>query len=928
MSASADTTAADHAAAMISFELDGQPASARPGETIWQVAHRMGQSLPHLCYRHEPGYRPDGNCRVCMVEVVGERVLAPSCKRVPTPGMKVITASDRAKKSRELVMELLVADQPPREVARDPKSSLWQWADQLGVSSSRFPASAHKPSLDRSHVAISVGLDACINCGLCERACREVQVNDVIGMAHRGHRARIVFDMQSPMGESTCVGCGECVQACPTGALLPASLVDSSGLKIIEPEDSVDSLCPYCGVGCQTTYHVHENKIVAVDGRNGPANHNRLCVKGRFGYDYISHPHRLTQPLIRRDDAPKSWDSQVDPANPWTHFRPATWAEALEHAAAGLRAIRDVYGPSSLAGFGSAKGSNEEAYLFQKLVRTGFGTNNVDHCTRLCHASSVAALMECIGSGAVTAPFSAAAEAEVIFIIGANPAVNHPVAATFIKNAVKQGARLYIADPRRQSLSRLATEHLQFRPGTDVALLSAMIHTIIEENLFDPSYVEHQTRGFAELKAEMADNSPEAMAPLCGIDAEVIRRFARDYATSRASIIFWGMGVSQHVHGTDNSRCLIALALLTGQVGRPGSGLHPLRGQNNVQGASDAGLIPMVFPDYKSVADPVARVFYEKLWGKSDLDAKPGLTVVEIMRAIHAGQVRGMYIMGENPAMSDPDLHHARQALSMLDHLVVQEIFLTETAWHADVVLPASAFPEKSGTFTNTDRRVQLARPAVMPPGDARQDLWIIEQLANRIGLDWHYDGPGDVFNEMRQGLKGFRGITWNRLERDGAVTYPCDAEDEAGHEIIFGDRFPTADGRGRLVPAKIVPPDEVPNDEYPMVLSTGRVLEHWHTGAMTRRAGVLDDIEPEPTVFVNPKELGRWGKRPGEFVTVETRRGEIRLKTRADRDVPPGMIFIPFCFAEAAANLLTNPALDPFGKIPEFKFCAARVVV
>jgi formate dehydrogenase major subunit len=388
------------------------------------------------------------------------------------------------------------------------------------------------------------------------------------------------------------------------------------------------------------------------------------------------------------------------------------------------------------------------------------------------------------------------------------------------------------------------------------------------------------------------------------------------------------MGVSQHVHGTDNSRCLIALALLTGQVGRPGSGLHPLRGQNNVQGASDAGLIPMVFPDYKSVADPVARVFYEKLWGKSDLDAKPGLTVVEIMRAIHAGQVRGMYIMGENPAMSDPDLHHARQALSMLDHLVVQEIFLTETAWHADVVLPASAFPEKSGTFTNTDRRVQLARPAVMPPGDARQDLWIIEQLANRIGLDWHYDGPGDVFNEMRQGLKGFRGITWNRLERDGAVTYPCDAEDEAGHEIIFGDRFPTADGRGRLVPAKIVPPDEVPNDEYPMVLSTGRVLEHWHTGAMTRRAGVLDDIEPEPTVFVNPKELGRWGKRPGEFVTVETRRGEIRLKTRADRDVPPGMIFIPFCFAEAAANLLTNPALDPFGKIPEFKFCAARVVV
>lgn len=912
----------------IVFELDGKTVEAHPGETIWQVNRRLGHTLPHLCYRHEPGYRPDGNCRVCVVEIVGERVLTPSCKRTPTPGMKVITQSERAQRSRHLVMELLVADQPPREKAHDPKSSFWNWADTMGVDTSRFPARHEKIPLDQSHRAISVGLDSCINCGLCERACREVQVNDVIGMAHRGHRAQIVFDIQSPMGQSTCVGCGECVQACPTGALLPASLVDSTGLKVIQPEDSVDSLCPYCGVGCQATYHVHDNRIVAVDGQNGPANQNRLCVKGRFGYDYITHPHRLTQPLIRRDDAPKAWDIQVDPANPWTHFRPASWTEALEHAGAGLRAIRDVYGPHALAGFGSAKGSNEEAYLFQKLVRSGFGTNNIDHCTRLCHASSVAALMECIGSGAVTAPFAAASDAEVIFIIGANPTVNHPVAATFIKNAVKRGARLYIADPRRQILSRHATEHLQFRPGMDVALLSAIIHTIIYENLYDPAYVASHTSGFEELKAEMADQSPEAMAPLCGIDASLIRRFARDFATSHASIIFWGMGISQHVHGTDNSRCLIALALLTGQVGRPGTGLHPLRGQNNVQGASDAGLIPMVYPDYRSVTDPEARDFYQKLWGIKDLDPKPGLTVVEIMRAIHNHQIRGMYIMGENPAMSDPDLHHARTALSMLDHLVVQEIFLTETAMHANVILPSSAFYEKSGTFTNTDRRVQLARPVVMPPGQARQDLWIIEQIANRIGLDWHYDGPSDVFNEMREGMRGFTGITWNRLEKEGAVTYPCDDEFHDGHEVIFGDSFPTPDGRGRLVPTKVLPPDELPDVEFPLVLSTGRVLEHWHTGAMTRRSGVLDDIEPEPTVFVNPRELHRMGVDAGAYVKVETRRGEITLKTRADRDVPPGMIFIPFCYAEAAANLLTNPALDPFGKIPEFKFCAARIVV
>ena len=911
----------------IPFELDGQEVHARPDETIWQAAHRMGAAIPHLCYRHAAGYRPDGNCRVCVVEIAGERVLAPSCTRKPTPGMKVSTRSARAEKARSMVMELLVTDQPSKAKAHDPNSDFWGWAAKMGVETSRFPARQHVPAPDRSHPAMAVGLDACIHCGLCVRACREVQVNDVIGMSQRGHSARIVFDMGDPMGESTCVACGECVQACPTGALMESRLLDSDGLKVIEPETSVDSLCPYCGVGCQTTYHVHDNRIFAVDGRNGPANHNRLCVKGRFGFDYVSHPHRLTQPLIRRDDAPKGPDVQVDPANPWTHFRPASWVEALDRAANGLRAIREAYGSSALAGFGSAKGSNEEAYLFQKLVRTGFGTNNVDHCTRLCHASSVAALMETIGSGAVTAPFSAAADAEVIFVIGANPTVNHPVAATFVKNAVKKGARLYVADPRRQPLSRLATAHLQFRPGMDVALLSSLIHTIIYEGLYDPVYVASHTKGFEELKAATRDQSPEAMAPLVGVDAETLRAFARDYATSRASIIFWGMGISQHVHGTDNARCLISLALLTGQVGRPGTGLHPLRGQNNVQGASDAGLIPIAYPDYRRVTDPAARAFFEDFWGMP-LDPNVGLTVVEIMRAIHAGQIRGMYIMGENPAMSDPDLHHARKALSMLDHLVVQEIFLTETAWHADVVLPASAFPEKSGTFTNTDRRVQLAQPAVMPPGEARQDLWIIERLARKLGLDWQYDGPGDVFEEMRKCLHGFGGISWNRLEREGAVTYPCEDEHGEGHEIIFGDRFPTADGRGRFVPTEILPPDEVPDSEYPLVLTTGRLLEHWHTGAMTRRAEVLDTIEPEPTVGINPRELARLGGTPGQFVTVETRRGKVRLRARADRDVPPGLIFIPFCFAEAAANLLTNPALDPFGKIPEFKFCAAKLIV
>ncbi|SEO85486.1 formate dehydrogenase major subunit [Rhodospirillales bacterium URHD0017] len=909
----------------IKFSIDGREVEARDGETIWQVASRHDVGIPHLCYSTAPSYRPDGNCRACMVEIEGERVLAASCLRKPTEGMKVGVVTERAEKARRMVFELLVADQPARETAHDPDSKFWNWADKVGVSTSRFPAAEH-PATDISHPAMSVNLDACIECNLCVRACREVQVNDVIGMAGRGHGEKIVFDFDDPMGDSSCVACGECVQACPTGALMPSSLLDRKTQERTGWADrTVDSLCPFCGVGCQLTYHIKDDKILHVTGKDGPANHERLCVKGRFGYDYANHPERLTVPLIRKDGVPKSADDEVDPANPWTHFREATWEEAMQRAAAGLLEIRERKGGPGLAGFGSAKGSNEEAYLFQKLVRTGFGTNNVDHCTRLCHASSVAALFEGIGSGAVTAPFSAALDAETIIVIGANPTSNHPVAATFIKNAVKRGAKLIVADPRGQGLSRHATVNLRFKPGSDVALLNAMLHTIITEGLTDRQYIAGFTEGFPELAERIKDFSPEKMEAVCGVPAETLRTVARMYARSKASIIFWGMGISQHVHGTDNARCLIALALVTGQVARPGTGLHPLRGQNNVQGASDAGLIPMFFTDYRPVELESAHDYFEKTWG-TELDPKRGLTVVEIMNAIHAGEIEGMYIMGENPAMSDPDVHHARMALAKLKHLVVQDIFLTETAWHADVVLPASVFPEKTGTFTNTDRRVQLGRTALPLPGKARLDLDIIIDLANRLGCGWTYDGVGAVYTEMADTMPSLKNISWERLVREGAVTYPADAPDKPGNEILFAAGYPTKSGRGKIVPANIRPPDELPDEQYPYVLSTGRVLEHWHTGAMTRRSQVLDELEPEAMAHLPPRELERLGIEPGDMIRVSTRRGVIELKVRIDSDVPDGMVFIPFCYAEAAANILTNPALDPFGKIPEFKFCAAQV--
>ena len=908
----------------IDFTLNGETVTAQPGETIWQVSQRLGIEIPHLCYSPEPGYRADGNCRACMVEIEGERVLAASCIRTPGEGMVVDSASERATSARRMVFELLIADQPGREEAHDADSMLWRWADRIGIADSRFDAKS-APAGDPSHPAMAVNLDACINCTLCVRACREVQVNDVIGMAHRGSEARIVFDFDDPMGDSTCVACGECVQACPTGALMPAAMMNEDGPGAVSPDRTVDSLCPYCGVGCQLTYHIKDDRLVKVEGRDGPANHGRLCVKGRFGFDYVHHPHRIVTPMIRREGVGKDDLASLDASNPLALFREASWEEALDVAAAGLARIRDAHGGKALAGFGSAKGSNEEAYLFQKLVRTGFGTNNVDHCTRLCHASSVAALMETINSGAVTAPFFECANSDVIVVIGANPTVNHPVAATFFKNAAKAGKTLIVMDPRGQALSRHATHMLQFKSGTDVALLNAIMNTIVAEGLHDPDYIDRHTEGFDALKAHIEPFTPEEMAPICGIDADTIRTVARKYATAPASIVFWGMGISQHIHGTDNARCLISLALMTGQVGRPGTGLHPLRGQNNVQGASDVGLIPMFYPDYRSVAGADIREVFETAW-KTSLDPERGLTVVEIVNAIHAGEIRGMYIMGENPAMSDPDVGHARDALAMLDHLVVQELFLTETAYYADVVLPASAFPEKDGSYTNTNRQVQIGRAALPLPGEARQDMWIVQEIARRLGLDWSYDGPADVFAEMHELMPSLNGISWERLQREDSVTYPVASFDVPGDDVIFGDGFPTASGRGKFVPASIAPPDEVPDADYPMILTTGRVLEHWHTGAMTRRAGVLDAIEPEAIAHLAPADLDRMGLAPGAKIRVETRRGAIELIGRMDKDVPSGVVFIPFCFTEAAANLLTNDALDPFGKIPEFKFCAARV--
>ncbi len=921
---------------VIGFELDGQAIEAVPGESILQAAQRSGVDIPHLCFKE--GYRADGNCRACVVEIEGERVLAPSCCRAPAEGMKVQARSDRALKSQKMVLEMLLSDMPEQgykwndDNPASPHGELSDWAGRMQVSVRPELAALRRaqPRADVSHPAMAVNLDACIQCTRCVRACREVQVNDVIGYAQRGAHSQIVFDLGDDMGASSCVACGECVQACPTGALMPKTQIGSQKV-----DKKVDSVCPYCGVGCLITYNIKDEKIISVDGRDGPANASRLCVKGRFGFDYVHHDQRLTKPLIRKTGLAKD-PEKITEYKHWSEvFREATWQEALDLSGGTLAQLRDTHGKKSLAGFGSAKGSNEEAYLFQKLVRTGFGSNNVDHCTRLCHASSVAALLEGVGSGAVSNQVNDVEHSDVIFIIGSNPTTNHPVAATWMKNAAQRGAKIILADPRRTDLARHAWRSLQFKPDTDVLLLNALIHVVIAEGLVAQEFVAQRASNFEALKAQVQDYAPEAVQERCGIDAETIKEVARAFATAKASMILWGMGISQHIHGTDNARCLIALCAITGQIGKPGSGLHPLRGQNNVQGASDAGLIPMMLPNYQRVNNTEAHQWFENFW-QAPLDDQPGYTVVEIMHKALADdsdphKVRGMYVMGENPAMSDPDLHHARHALASLTHLVVQDIFMTETAWLADVVLPATAWPEKTGTVTNTDRMVQMGRAALPLPGDARQDLWIIQQLAGRLGLQWSYagddSGVASVYEEMRQAMHGvIAGISWERLQKEGSVTYPCLSREDPGQPTVFMHDVPTDDGRIHLVPAGFIAADEAPDASYPLVLITGRQLEHWHTGSMTRRSSTLDALEPVATISINGKELARLGLRAGSRVELASRRGSVQAILRQDDGTPDATLFMPFAYREAAANLLTNAALDPVGKIPEFKYCAVRL--
>jgi formate dehydrogenase major subunit len=926
----------------VTLTIDGREATVPEGTTIWDAAKALDIEIPALC--HDERYDPVGVCRTCVVDV-GARVLAAACVRPCEDGMEVKTATENVERQRAMLTRLLLVDQPPAE--EDPKETttgdneLLVLVRRYGVSRDDLPNGRGRGE-DFSNPVIAVNHDACILCDRCVRACDDVQGNDVIGRSGKGYASRIAFDLNDPMGESSCVTCGECVAACPTGALVNKPIHDVP----IRPRSelkSVDSVCPYCGVGCALTYHVDEERgaIAFAEGREQPGNHSRLCVKGRYGWDYAASPQRLTVPLVRREGSypkgPLSGDVRgegrgrrkpgglVDYDEVMPHFREASWEEALDLAASRLKEIHTAHGPGAIAGFGSAKCSNEEAYLFQKLIRAGFGTNNVDHCTRLCHASSVAALFEGVGSGAVSTTYGDIVNADVAILAGTNTTANHPVASSFFKQARRRGTRLVVVDVRRERIAEHADIFCQIKPGTDVAFYNGVMHEIIRLGLIDRDFIAQRVSNYGELAKTVKEYPPERVAQMCGIDADTVRAVARLWGEAHAAIVFWGMGISQHTTGTDNARCLIALCSITGQVGRAGTGLHPLRGQNNVQGASDAGLIPMMYPDYQEVDRPEARAVFERAWGR-ELDPERGLTVTEIVASALKGGVRGMYMMGENPFLSDPNINKVRKALGALEFLVVQDIFLTETCEFADVILPASSYLEKEGTYTNTDRRVQIGRKVLDPPGQARLDWQIIQDMSNRIGLEMDYDSPSEVFDELVSLMPNYAGLSYENLGATGKLYPNPDPEHSDGTVVLFDERFGTDDGKAHLVPAEWLPAKELPDEEFPFVLNTGRLLEHWHTGSMTRRSYALDAIQPEAHVYLNPGDAEQLGVTSGDYVRVSSRRGSIELRARLSHRDTPGTCFVPFHFREAAANLLTIDEIDPTGKIPEFKFCAVRI--
>jgi formate dehydrogenase alpha subunit len=912
----------------VKLTINNREIMAKNGTTVLEAALNAGIYIPTLCY--DPDLTPYGGCRLCVVEIEGMRGLVSSCTTPVTDGMVIHTDTPRVNQSRRITMELISANHHGDclACAKNQDCELLKIGRYLGVEQDRVERlrkDTEVLSVDDSHPAFIRDLNKCILCAICVRACHEIVCHDAIDIAFRGDSARIATFGDKPIAESVCKSCGECVVRCPTGALVP---------KLEKPPtQEVKTTCSYCGVGCSMYLGVRDNNIVSVRGDpEGPTNRGILCVKGRWGYDFINHPERLTTPLIRIPGVPREAEQGKE-----VHeiFREASWDEALELLAGKFR----TYTADEVGVIASAKCTNEENYVMQKFARAVLGTNNVDHCARLCHAPTVAGLVQSFGSGAMTNSINDIGDAACILAIGTNTTENHPVLAPKIVHAVNNGGKLIVANPYEIDLCRFASIWLQHNPGTDVALLMGMMKVIVDEGLLDSAFIEERCENFDAFSESLKDFDLDFVERVTKVPQSKIVEAARMFATNSPAAILYAMGITQHSHGTDNVLATANLAMLTGNVGKPSTGVNPLRGQNNVQGACDMGALPNVYPGYQPVAAPAIREKFETAWGCSvppalkekfgitwacSLSSSPGLTLVEMLEAAYRGDIKALYLVGENPVLSDADVQHVREALTQLEFLVVQDIFLSETAEFADVVLPAASFAEKDGTFTNTERRVQRVRKAIEPIGDSKPDWWIICQVAQKLrakGFD--YSHPSDIMEEIRNLTPSYGGISYQRLE-NGGLQWPCPTDDHPGTPVLHTNIF--VRGKGRFIPLKYTPPGEMPDKDYPLILTTGRSLYHFHTGTMTRKANVLNTMKPEGMVEISPRDASQLGIAEGDKVRVSSRRGQVITKAKVTEALPPGVVFMTFHFVESAANILTNPKLDPVSKIPEFKVAAVKV--